>query len=326
MKNMKWKTHTILFTSLLPFCLMAETDWKPTFDDGPVTGRHAKLVEGALPSAPIVKPLKGRRILVFSATAGFRHGSIPIGKLALEKMGEATGAYEAVISDDPANFEPDALRKFDAVLLLSPTQDFFMPNGKQREQFSGEDWAALKARHQRLVDNLIDYLKDGGGLVGIHAATDSCYSHKDYGEAIGGYFNGHPWTGRHNVTIVVEDPEHATIKPVFEGIADFPLIDEIYQFKDEPYSRERLRILLHLDPERSDDAKGMKREDNDYAVAWVQQVGKGRVFYSSIGHNNHIYWNPLMLKHYLAGIQFACGDLKADTTPSAKVHMPHIGH
>ena len=76
-------------------------------------------------------------------------------------------------------------------------------------------------------------------------------------------------------------------------------------------------MLLHLDPARSDEVKGLKRKDNDYAVAWVQAVGEGRVFYTSIGHNPHIFYNPLMLKHYLAGIQFATGDLPADTTPSA---------
>jgi len=161
--------------------------------------------------------------------------------------------------------------------------------------------------------------------MGIHAATDSCYNHEAYGKTIGGYFWGHPWGANSKVTIVVEDPEHATNKPVFGDTKDFELIEEIYQFKPEPYSRERLRILLHLDPERSAEVKGKKREDNDYAVAWVQQVGKGRVFYTSLGHNHHIYWNPMLLKHYLAGIQFTCGDLKADTTPSAKIEMPNMG-
>ena len=104
------------------------------------------------------------------------------------------------------------------------------------------------------------------------------------------------------------------------GIKDFQIQEEIYQFREEPYSRERLRILLHLDRERSDpvDADKIMRTDDDFAVAWVRKAGKGKVFYTSIGHNNHIYSNPLMLKHYLAGIQFAMGDLKADTTPSAK--------
>lgn len=68
----------------------------------------------------------------------------------------------------------------------------------------------------------------------------------------------------------------------------------------------------------------MKRTDGDYAVSWVQGVGKGRVFYSSLGHNHEIYSNPHMLKHYLAGIQFACGDLKADVTPSAQLKLPNV--
>jgi type 1 glutamine amidotransferase len=310
---------------LLACSLSAASSWVPTFNDKPVAPQHVTAIEAALPQTAIVAPKAARRVLVFSATAGYRHRSISTGKLALAKLGAASGAYEAVVSDDPANFEPEALKAFDAVILLSPTQDFFMPNKKQRKKFSDEEWAELQARHNRLVDNLLAYVEQGGGLVGIHAATDSCYGHKAYGEAMGGYFSGHPWTANMNVTIVVEDGEHAIIKPVFEGMKDFRIMDEIYQFKPEPYSREKLRVLLHLDPERSDKPKrAPARADGDYAVCWVQSVGKGRVFYTSLGHNHEIYSNPLMLKHYLAGIQFATGDLKADTTPSAKLEMPNV--
>ncbi len=315
----------IIFASLMFACsLSAAVDFVPSFTDKPVAAGSIAKVEQALPSEPIVKPAAKRRILVVSSTAGFRHKSIPIGKIAIEKLGEATGAYEATISDDPANFEPDVLKTFDTVLLLNTTQDFFMPGRNQRKQYSAAELAELQKRHNSLIDNLIDYVEQGGGLAGIHAATDTCYKHKEYGEAIGGYFNGHPWRFKDQVTIVVEDQEHAVNKPVFGEQKDFELVEEIYQFKEEPYSRERLRILLHLDPERSAQVKGLKRTDNDYAVAWVQSVGKGRVFYTSIGHNEHIYQNPLMLKHYLAGIQFACGDLKADTTPSAHLQMPNV--
>ena len=304
--------------------MQAAVDFKPSFKDGRVSQRDLRKVKEALPSEPIVQPKAKRRILVVSATAGFRHSSIPIGKATIKKLGAATGAYEAVVSDDPANFESATLKTFDAILLLNTTLDFFMPNKNQRRKYSDADWAWLQRRHDRLIDNLIEYVKQGGGLVGIHSATDSCYENADYGEAIGGYFDGHPWNANDKVTIVVEDGEHATIKPVFGQTKDFELTEEIYQFKEEPYSRERLRILLHLDPERSAQVQGKKRKDNDYAVAWVQQVGKGRVFYTGIGHNEHIYMNPLMLKHYLAGIQFACGDIKADMTPSAKVQMPNV--
>ena len=312
--------HNILTVSCLFLAgsLGAASTWVPTFKDKPVAPKQAKAIEAALPQAAIATPKKERRILVYSATQGFRHRSIPTGKLALELMGTSSGAYSTVVSDDPANFEPEAIKGFDAIVLLNPTQDFFMPNRKQKKKFSEEEWAFLQKRQDRLVDNLLEYVNQGGGLVGIHAATDSCYHHKAYGEAVGAYFDGHPWRANNNVTIVVEDPEHATMKPVFDGMDDFKLVEEIYQFRSEPYTRENLRILLHLDPERSDPVKGLKREDNDYPVAWVQGIGKGRMFYTSIGHNDHIYANPLMLKHYLAGIQFACGDIEADTTPSGK--------
>lgn len=316
----------IFLSSLFLACsLSAASNWVPTFNDKPVSPEYAKAIEAALPHTAIVTPQADRRVLIYSATAGFRHSSIPVGQLALAQLGKATGAYVAVVSDDPANFEPDVLKTFDSVLLLSPTLDFFMPNKNQRKQFSDEEWAELQARHNRLVDNLVGYVEAGGGLVGIHAATDSCYGHEAYGDTIGGHFGGHPWTANMNVTIVVEDGEHEIIKPVFEGMKDFRIKDEIYQFKPDPYSRENLRVLLHLDPERSDAPRAKPaRADGDYAVCWVQSVGKGRVFYSSLGHREDIYTNPLMLKHFLAGIQFATGDLKADTTPSAKIKMPNV--
>jgi len=314
---MKTSLIALTITIALP-CIGATSDWKPSFNDKPVPPEDAVKIEKALPDKPIVAVDEPRQVLVYSATAGFRHRSIPYGKMALEKMGASSGAFEATVSDDPDNFEPGAIDQWDAIILLNPTQDFFLPHNKELAKMPEEEQKALRERQKRLTDSLINYVKNGGGVMGIHAATDSCYGHEEYGEMIGGYFWGHPWRANNNVTIVVEDPDHATIKPVFGGIDDFQLTEEIYQFKPEPYSREKLRILLHLDPERSDEVKGMRRQDNDYPVAWVQKVGEGRVFYSSIGHNNHIYWDPLMLKHYLAGIQFATGDLPGDTTPSAK--------
>lgn len=300
-------------------------NWMQGFDDAPVSAELLSAMREALPAEPIVSVSEPRRILIFSATSGFRHKSIPTGKAALSRMGESTGAYTVVVSDDPANFEMDALAGFDAVVLLNTTQDFFMRREKAKDQFTEVEWTRLQARHERLVDNLVAYVHGGGGLVGIHAATDSCYGHEDYGKTIGGYFDGHPWNAHARVTIVVEEPDHAINQPVFGAVADFALVEEIYQFKDEPYSRERLRILLTLDPERSDPPQGkLKRADGDFPVAWVQSAGAGRVFYTSLGHNHHIYTNPRLLKHFLAGIQFACGDLAADTTPSAQIDIPNV--
>jgi hypothetical protein len=302
---------------LLLATVVLAVDWNPRHNDKPVPEDQAAKIQEAVPKEPIVEPKEPRKVLVYSHTAGFRHKSIPHGKLAFQEMGEKSGAYEAVISDDLANFEKDALEQFDVILFLSPTLDMFMPGKRQLEKFTEEEQKELKENHKRLVQNVVEFVKAGNGVVGIHAATDACYNDEAYGEMMGGYFWGHPWRANNNVVIRVEDPEHELNQPVFGDTADFELVEEIYQFKEEPYSREKLRILLNLDPERSDEVKGIKRKDNDFPVAWVQKVGDGRVFYSSLGHNEHIYWNPMVLKHYLAGIQFAAGDLPADTTPSA---------
>ena len=190
--------------------------WIPQHHDDPVESRHLKDLEAALPERAAVQPAKDRRVLVFSATQKFRHKSVSLGKIALQRLGEKTGAYTAVVSDDPANFEAAALRQFDAVILLSPTGDFFMPNPNTKDTFSPADWQQLEKRHERLVNNLIAYVEAGGGLMGIHSATDACYGHNHYGEMIGGYFAGHPWNWKSNVTIIVEEPEHPSIKPVFK--------------------------------------------------------------------------------------------------------------
>lgn len=297
--------------------------WIEQYQDKPVSDDDKKRILAAVSQKHIIAPKTSRKILIFSGSAGFRHSSIPVGKYALAELGLASGAYEAVVSHDPKNFEIDTLNTFDAVVLLNSTGQFFMPtdrpNFSYRKDFSDTQWKAFQERHNRLIDNLYDYVVAGGGLVGIHAATDACYGNQKYGEMMGGYFYGHPWSANHSVTINVEDKSHALNQTIFQEIKQFSLKEEIYQFSPKPYSREKLRVLLNLNVERSDKPfKPMRRQDNDYAIAWVNKVGKGRVFYTSLGHRDELYWTPIILNHYLAGIQFATGDLIADTTPSAK--------
>lgn len=308
---------TLMAASLLPVMSgLGESLPVPTYKDKPVPPANIQKIEEALPQRAFAKPAKKRRLLVVSATHGFRHSSIPTGKIALRLMGEKTGAFEAVVSDDPANFEPEVLATFDAVCLLSPTQDFLLGDRKAFSKLPRAEQEARRKLFNRCMDNLVQYVKNGGGLMGIHAATDACYNHKAYGDTIGGYFAGHPWTAGMKVTIVVEEPEHRLNQLVFSE-PDFQIREEIYQFRQEPYSREKVRVLLHLDPERSEKPRDPSkvRQDGDFPVCWVHQVGKGKVFYTSLGHNEHIYWNPLLLKHYLAGIQFAMGDLEAEASP-----------
>lgn len=260
-------------------------------------------VEGAVPAEAPATPGAPRKLLVFTLCKGFVHSSIPLGAKSLELMGQKTGAYTAVVSDDPNMLAPDRLNEFDAVCMLNTTGELFDdPNLRQ---------------------SFLRFVKSGKGLVGIHAATDCFYQWSDYGEMMGGYFDGHPWGAGDTVAIKLDDPAHPLNRP-FLG-RGFSIKDEIYQFKPEPYTREKLRVLISLNPQGTDMTKrGIKRTDGDFAVAWCRQYGEGRVFYCSLGHNESTYWNPSVLAHYLAGIQFALGDLKADATPSAQLPPDYL--
>jgi hypothetical protein len=220
------------------------------------------------------------------------------GEYALELMAQRTGAFELTFVRDrtklPEVVMPEYLRRFGAVCVNNST---------------GGGGTAVNGKE--LVENLDAYVKGGGGLVGIHSATDN-----RFGKVFGGFFTGHPWHMK--VGIKVDDPTHPLCKAF--GGKGFMVTDEIYQFNKGVYSRDKLRVLLSLDMTTTPD-RG-KRPDKDHAVAWVKTHGKGRVFYCSLGHRPEIFFNPMLMRFYLDSIQFALGDLDADTVPSAKLSPP----
>lgn len=252
---------------------------------------HVDRVMAAAPFKPLAAPKKARKLLVFTLARGFKHSSIPLAAEALKHLGEKTRAWSSVVSDDPQMFKPQSLAAFDAVCF---------------DQCTGDPFA-----EKDLQASLLEFVRAGRGFVGIHAATDCFYGWKEYGELIGGYFNGHPFS---RISVKLDDPKSPLNLP-FEG-RGFEITDEIYTFKD-PYSREKLRILLSIDWENSGALKGANRADNDYALSWIREYGRGRVFYCAFGHQEAVWWNPKILAHLLAGVQYALGDLKADATPSA---------
>ncbi len=270
----------------------------------------AEKISAALPEEAYTKPAKARKLLVFSKTNGFRHASIATGKLALVEMGKKTGAFEAVISDELSNFEKKNISQFDAICFLSTTQNPFSPPKDMLLKMSEEEKKHAVKYEMEIKESLMDYIKAGGGFVGIHAATDTFYEWAEYGEMMNGYFDGHPWNANNKVSLFVEPGKEKHPLAVMFGAERLEFPEEIYQFKS-PYDSSKVDMLLRLDPEKSDKVRGLKRNDNDYGVSWARKWSQGRVFYSSLGHNHEMYWHPKVLRHYLAGIQWALGDLKA---------------
>ncbi|MBW3624984.1 MAG: ThuA domain-containing protein, partial [Armatimonadetes bacterium] len=154
------------------------------------------------------------------------------------------------------------------------------------------------------------WLRAGHGFVGMHAATDTFYKWPEFGTMIGGYFDGHPW--HEEVTVRVEETNFPGLKSFGQSPA---ITDEIYQFRN--WSRDDKRVLLGIDNQSIDVSKG-KRADQDYAVAWARQEGRGRVFYTSLGHREQVWNDPRFQEHIIGGIRWAAGLEKA------KIKFPKV--
>jgi uncharacterized protein len=269
-------------------------------------------IEAALPTAPVAKPAKARKLLVFSRTRGFRHSSIAVGQKTMELLGQKTGAFTATITEDEAAFEPESLKGYDAVLMLNTTGPCFSTDPKlfEGKPNATELKAADEVRSERLRKSLAAFVENGGGLAGIHSASDTLYDSVDYGKMIGGYFDGHPWGSGDTVTVKVRDTEHPLTASFKAGGPTFDIKDEIYQLKQWDPAQQHALLGLSVSPEAKTNMtkNGIKRTDGDFAISWVKNYAKGRVYYCSLGHNEAIYWTPSVVAYYLAGIQFALGD------------------
>lgn len=321
MSSIRPRGFRIVFSATILASLLLSSGTSLLAAEAKLDAKKLTLIEQAMPKAPTVAPKRKRKLLVYTNAVGFVHSSIPYGAKAMEIMGRKSGAFEATVTNDPAAFEWDNLKQYDAVCFISTTGNSFM-KGKVRGQKGSpyknkEEEKMYREREPRLQKNLMEFVKSGKGWAGFHASSDSYYKWVDYGRMVGGYFWGHPW--HEDVMMKVDDPTHPLTR-VFKG-GSYLVKDEIYQFRD-PYSRENLRVLLSLDTKRTNmKKKGINRKDDDHAVAWIREWGKGRVFYSSLGHRDEIFWNPMVMDFYLDGLQYALGDLEADATPTAKASI-----
>ena len=262
-----------------------------------------------------VRPKTPRKLLVFSVSHGYFHTSIPYGQKAIPILGKATGAFEATVSDDPANFEPDRLAEFDAVFFNNTNRDAFRP--ATFAKLPADEKTKIEARDARLKASFRQWLAAGHGLAAIHAGVAAFREWPEFGNIIGARFWNHPWGAGSTVMMHVEEPKH----PLCAAFTarEFPVIDEVYQLND-PFSRDRCRVLVSINLEKTDNTKAkkqMRRTDNDYAMTYIKPYEKGRVFYNAWGHMHELFWDPVVLQHWLDGIQYVLGDLDADATPRA---------
>lgn len=255
----------------------------------------ASALGGSLFAQP--RPPEKKRLLAIGEAQGFHHDATSYGLGTIWKIGQESGVYDTYIKTDTELVTKEKLKGnaknldfFDAILFYT----------------SGE----LNMSEQQKADFLSFLKDDGKGFIAVHSANDTFYKWPEYGELVGGYFDGHPWN-RFDAPIIVEDRDFPATKHFPK---EFTVYDEIYQAKD--FSRDRVRVLMRLDETKLDlSKKGVNRTDKDFAVTWVREYGKGRMFYTSFGHTEEAWDRPDIQKMFLEAIKWAMGMTDGDATP-----------
>jgi type 1 glutamine amidotransferase len=231
-----------------------------------------------------------------------QHESVSHALAVIERLGYESGAYDTFIRTDSNIISRRPLMTTGQAAsggpsLASVDAIFFL--GHREVELTAEQKADLLA-----------FVKDDGkGFVAAHTATTAFLSWPEFGELIGGRYDGHPW-GSAAGTLINEDPEFPATKHFAKS---FPLTDEFYQTMD--YSREKMRVVLRLDVSKMPANNGVHRTDGDFPLAWAKSYGKGRVFYSSLGHASSTWDIPDVQKMYLEALRWALGITEGDATP-----------
>lgn len=214
------------------------------------------------------------KVLVFSKTAGFRHSSIPDGIQMLRELG-TNSQFTVDATEDATQFNDTNLAPYQVVVWLCTTGD------------------VLDANQQAAFER---YIRNGGGYVGIHSASDTEYSWPWYGQLVGAYFANHP--AIQTATIKVADRVHPSSAPLPER---WVRNDEWYNFQSNP--RGRVHVLMTLDEKTY--APGSGAMGFDHPIAWCQEYEGGRAWYTGGGHTSVSYSEALFRAHVLGGMEWA---------------------
>ena len=276
-----------------------------------LTQEWKEKIQKVAPSTPSVKPLKKHKILVFSLATGYKHWVIPHTAAMLKIIGEKSGAFTVVETTQIIMFEADVLKEFDAIVLNNTC-----PRGPRRNIFL--DVLGDGAEHEkiaaRLEQNILDFVKKGGGLIVLHGGITMQNNSPEFSKMIGGSFDFHP--SLQPVSLTPVDPKHPLLK-AFNG-KPFVHADEPYVFKND-YINKNFHPLLVMNTKELKYGKNQKKKEKVLSdiryVAWIKKYGKGRIFFSSPSHEGHSFERPELLQFILDGTQYALGDLTCDDSP-----------
>jgi type 1 glutamine amidotransferase len=223
------------------------------------------------PSAPPAFAGPPIRVLMVTATFGFRHDSIATAREVMSTLATTSREFTVAATEDLSQLSAANLQNYDVLF-------FALTSGEL--PLSPDQKAAI-----------VSFVSDGKGFLGAHSATDTLYEWPDYGRLVGAYFKEHPWT--ETATVIVEDTSH----PATAGIGDrFAIQEEFYTFRENP--RPQVRVLLRLDA-------ASVRATGDYPLAWAQSFGAGRAYYNALGHFPGTWTDQRFQRQLLGAIRWA---------------------
>jgi uncharacterized protein len=252
-----------------------------------------RLLTAALVAAGVVTAEAApKKVLVVTATTGFRHSSIATAENVIATLGETSGAYTVV---DVVRGGPDGkdsaevaakmtmakLNEVDAVIFANTTGDLAIPD----------------------KDGFIKWVEAGHALIGMHSCSDTFHGYRPFIDLVGGEFL------THGAQVQVDAYNQDTTHPATRHLGPiYTVFDEIYEFKS--FERAKVHGLLTLDKNPQTLAPG------DFPVAWSKDVGRGKMFYTSLGHREDVWTSTLYQQHILGGIQWALGLEKGSGKPT----------
>jgi uncharacterized protein len=234
-----------------------------------------------------------------------QHDSTTHALATIERLGYESGAYDTYIRTDsnivsarplmtdgkPASGGP-SLANVDAIFFL----------GHREIQLDAQQKA-----------DLLTFVKDQGkGFVAAHTALTAFESWPEFLDLLGARYDGHPWNTAAG-SVINEDSSFPATRHFAPA---FAFTDEFYRPKE--YSRDRIRVLLRLDVSKMPPIQDAPRADADFPLAWAKMYGKGRVFYSSLGHAASTWDNPDVYHMYFEALKWSLGMTDADVTPRPK--------
>lgn len=250
-------------------------------------------------------PRPRKTLLIWADTRNgqAQHDSVSHAMAVIERLGYESGVYDSYIRTDSN------------IISKSPLKTTGEPASGGPSLANVDAIFFLGHREVELDDkqkaDLLSFVKDEGkGFVAAHTATTAFLGWPEFGEMLGARYDGHPW-GSAAGTIINEDAAFPATRHF--GTAPFAFTDEFYQAKD--YSREKLRVLLRLDVSKMPPNDEVHRTDGDFPLVWAKNYGKGRVFYSALGHAASTWDNRDVGQMYLEAIKWAMGLTEGDATP-----------